>query len=154
LAKVLIISEYNIYFNHSLMDSLNITSDKLTSILTNYLEKKPLVLQVVESRKAANAPLPQSLRERIVNGFTPQRSGDLMLLTKSGVVDGYPTGTSHGVLYNYDAHIPLLWYGTGIKKGVVNGMTYMTDIAPTISTLLGIQMPSGSIGKPILEVLK
>jgi len=30
----------------------------------------------------------------------------------------------------------------------------MTDIAPTISTLLGIQMPSGSIGKPILEVLK
>ncbi len=148
------VSEYNIYFNHGLMDSLNITSDKLTSILTNYLEKKPLVLQVVESRKAANAPLPQSLRERIVNGFTPQRSGDLMLLTKSGVVDGYPTGTSHGVLYNYDAHIPLLWYGTGIKKGVVNSMTYMTDIAPTISTLLGIQMPSGSIGKPILEVLQ
>ncbi len=148
------VSEYNIYFNHSLMDSLNITSDKLTSILTNYLEKKPLVLQVIESRKAAYAPLPQSLRERIVNGFTPQRSGDLMLLTKSGVVDGYPTGTSHGVLYNYDAHIPLLWYGAGIKKGVVNGMTYMTDIAPTISTLLGIQMPSGSIGKPILEVLK
>jgi hypothetical protein len=30
----------------------------------------------------------------------------------------------------------------------------MTDIAPTITTLLGIQMPSGSIGKPIVEILK
>jgi predicted AlkP superfamily pyrophosphatase or phosphodiesterase len=148
------VSEYNIYYNHAIMDSLNVSYEKLTNIITNYLEKKSLVLQVVENRKAAIAPIPQSMREKIVNGYTPQRSGDLMLVTKSGVVDGYPTGTSHGVLYNYDAHIPLLWYGAGIKKGTVNGVTYMTDIAPTVSTLLGIQMPSGSIGNPILEVLK
>jgi len=148
------VSEYNIYFNHAVMDSLDISNDKLTSLLSNYLEKKPMVLQVVENRKAALAALPQSMRETIVNGYTPQRSGDLMLVTKSGVVDGYPTGTSHGVLYNYDTHIPLLWYGAGIKKGAVNSMTYMTDIAATLSTLLGIQMPSGSIGKPILEVLQ
>ena len=148
------VSEYNIYFNHAVMDSLVISNDKLSSLLSNYLEKKAMVLQVVENRKAALAPLPQSMREKIVNGFTPQRSGDLMLVTKSGVVDGYPTGTSHGVLYNYDAHIPLLWFGAGIKKGAVNGITYMTDIAPTLSTLLGIQMPSGSIGKPILELFQ
>jgi len=48
----------------------------------------------------------------------------------------------------------LLWYGNGIKKGQINSVNYMTDIAPTISTLLDIQMPSGSIGNPILGVLK
>ena len=41
-----------------------------------------------------------------------------------------------------------------LKKGIVNNVNYMTDIAPTITTLLGIQMPSGAIGKPILEVIK
>ena len=148
------VGEYNIYFNHPLMDSTNISQEKLTATISTYLEKKPNVLQVVDSRKAAYAPIPQNLRERIVNGYNAQRSGDLMLITKSGVVDGYPTGTSHGVLYNYDAHIPLLFYGNGIKKGAVNGVNYMSDIAPTITTMLGIQMPSGSIGKPILEVLK
>jgi predicted AlkP superfamily pyrophosphatase or phosphodiesterase len=148
------VGEYNIYFNHPLMDSLHISNESLTNLITNYLEKKPQVLQVVESRKAALAPLPQMAREKIVNGYNAQRGGDLMLLTKSGVVDGYPTGTSHGVLYNYDAHIPFLIVGNGIKQGVVNTPTYMTDIAPTITTLLGIQMPSGSIGKPVLEVLK
>jgi len=148
------ITEFNIYFNHNLMDSLQVTQEKLTSLITNYLEQKSNILQVVELRKAAISPLPQSIRERIVNGFNPQRSGDLIFLTKSGVVGGGNTGTGHGVFYNYDAHIPLLFYGKGIKKGQVNNLNYMTDIAPTITTLLGIQMPSGSIGKPILEVIQ
>ena len=69
-------------------------------------------------------------------------------------VDGFSTGTSHGVLYNYDAHIPLLFWGKGIQHKTLNTPTFMTDIAPTITTLLGIQMPSGSIGKPIVEILK
>jgi hypothetical protein len=30
----------------------------------------------------------------------------------------------------------------------------MTDIAPTLAALLHIQMPNGSIGKPITAVLK
>ena len=148
------ITEFNIYFNHNLMDSLQVTQEKLTSLITNYLEQKSNILQVVELRKAAISPLPQSIRERIVNGFNPQRSGDLIFITKSGVVGGGNTGTGHGVFYNYDAHIPLLFYGKGIKKGQVNNVNYMTDIAPTITTLLGIQMPSGSIGKPILEVIQ
>jgi predicted AlkP superfamily pyrophosphatase or phosphodiesterase len=148
------VSEYNVYFNHTIMDSLKVTSDQLTHVIQTALEKKSSVLQVVVNRNAASAPLPASFREKIVNGFTPQRSGDLMVVTKSGVVDGYPTGTSHGVLYNYDAHIPFLMYGAGIQHVTVNTPTYMTDIAPTITTLLGIQMPSGSIGTPVLQVLK
>jgi len=148
------INEYNIHFNHPLMDSLGVSQDKLVQIVRQYVEQKPGIVQVIESRQAATAALPQELRERIVNGYSPQRSGDLFIMTKSGYMDGYATGTNHGVFYNYDAHIPLLWYGNGIKKGQVNSVNYMTDIAPTITTLLGIQMPSGSIGKPIIEVLK
>jgi arylsulfatase A-like enzyme len=136
------------------MDSLDVDQDDLFKIVRDYVEQKPGILQVIESREAAEAPLPAQLRERIVNGFNPQRSGDLFIVTKSGYMDGYPTGTTHGVFYNYDAHIPLLWFGNGIKKGQVNTVNYMTDIAPTVTTLLGIQMPSGSIGKPITEVLK
>ena len=148
------IGEYYIHFNHDLMDSLKVSQDKLVQLVTNTLERNPGILQVVETRKAATASLPEALRERIVNGYNPQRSGDLFIVTKSGYMDGYATGTTHGTLYNNDAHIPLLWYGNGIKKGQINSVNYMTDIAPTITTLLGIQMPSGAIGQPILEVLK
>lgn len=148
------VGEYNVYFNHAQMDSAKMTDEQLTNVIRRALEKKKSIIQVVVNREAASAPLPIAFREKMVNGFTPQRSGDLMIVTKSGVVDGYPTGTSHGVLYNYDAHIPFLLYGAGIQPTAVKTPTYMTDIAPTITTLLGIQMPSGSIGKPVMEVLK
>jgi arylsulfatase A-like enzyme len=64
------------------------------------------------------------------------------------------TGTTHGLWNPYDAHIPLLWYGWGIKQGKTNRETYMTDIAPTLAALLHIQMPSGCVGKPIEEVIR
>ncbi len=68
---------------------------------------------------------------------------------------GYPGGaTTHGVWNPYDAHIPLIWYGWGIKTGKSTREMYMTDIAPTIAALLHIQMPNGSIGTVIQEVNK
>ena len=148
------IGEGNIYLNHPLMDSLHINQENVFELVSQFLEKKPDVLQIVNARKAASAPIPAALRERIVNGFNAQRSGDMVIIYKSGYVAGSPTGTGHGTFYNYDAHIPLLFFGTGIKKGIVHRETYMTDIAPTIATLMGIQMPSGSVGKPITEVLQ
>jgi hypothetical protein len=44
--------------------------------------------------------------------------------------------------------------GWHIKHGTTNTVTHMTDIAATVSALLHIQVPGGSVGKPIVEVLK
>jgi len=64
------------------------------------------------------------------------------------------TGTTHGLWNPYDTHIPLLWFGWGIQKGKTIRETSMSDIAPTLATLLRIQMPSGNIGSAIKEVIK
>jgi hypothetical protein len=44
--------------------------------------------------------------------------------------------------------------GHGVKAGRSHQEVYMTDIAPTISSLLKIQMPNGSIGKAVYPVTK
>jgi hypothetical protein len=64
------------------------------------------------------------------------------------------TGTTHGLWNPYDTHIPLLWYGWGIRKGKTLRETSMSDIAPTLAALLRVQMPSGNIGTAISEVIK
>jgi len=89
------------------------------------------------------------------NGYFANRSGDIQFLLRPNYIDAWSnTGTTHGLWYPYDSHIPLLWYGWGIRKGKLNRETYMTDIAPTLSSMLRIQMPSGNIGHVIEEVLK
>jgi arylsulfatase A-like enzyme len=67
--------------------------------------------------------------------------------------DGIGRGTGHGTLYAFDTHIPLLFMGWGIRQGNSNTEVHITDIAPTISALLHIQMPSGCIGQVISSVL-
>ncbi len=76
------------------------------------------------------------------------------LFLKPGYMSGSGVGTTHGSWNPYDAHIPLLWYGWKIKPGKTNREVYMTDIAPTISSMLHIQMPSGCVGKVIEEVVR
>jgi predicted AlkP superfamily phosphohydrolase/phosphomutase len=44
--------------------------------------------------------------------------------------------------------------GWGIKQGRLLRDVNMTDIAPTISSLLRIQMPSGNVGNTVSEALK
>ena len=91
----------------------------------------------------------------INNGYNPQRNGDIQVMLLPHYIDAYSaTGTTHGLWNPYDSHIPLLWYGWGIKQGKTNKETYMTDIAPTIAAMLHIQMPSGCVGHVIEEVMK
>lgn len=78
-------------------------------------------------------------------GFMYDRSGDVYIQLKSGWLDSsYPTGTSHGSPYNYDTHVPLLFYGWNIPHGRSNRKTVIPQIAPTISNMLDIALPSGS----------
>jgi len=89
------------------------------------------------------------------NGYYPRRSGEIQIILQPDYIDALSAlGTTHGLWNPYDAHIPLLWFGWGIKQGKTNGETYMTDIAPTIATLLHIQMPSGCVGHVIEDVIK
>jgi hypothetical protein len=104
---------------------------------------------VVDLRLLSNETIPLKEKEILQNGYLEKRSGDIQVVFKSAILEEFPKGTTHGTGYNYDTHIPLLWYGWGIKPQLVFSPTYMTDIAPTLANLLKIQEPSGSVGKAI-----
>ncbi len=87
------------------------------------------------------------------NGFSQKFSGDVLIVPRPGWMSYPTTGTSHGSPYPYDTHVPLLFYGTNISPGFTDNRTHIKDIAPTVAALLRIQMPNGTTGEPILEVL-
>lgn len=145
---------YQVHLDHEKIDSAKANKAAIIQHIINYIGKQESVLDVFPTADILTYPAPQLLREKLAEGFYWKRSGDIQFVLKSGYIDGGPTGTTHGLWYKYDAHIPLLFYGWGIKKGKTDRETYMKDIAPTIAALLHIQQPSGAIGHPIPEVLK
>ena len=146
---------YQLSLNNPLLDSLKIDKKEITNWIVNYLSKVPEIARVFPLEELNTVPLPEVIRLMLNNGYYPRRSGDIQLILKPNFIEGYSaTGTTHGLWNPYDAHIPLLWYGWGIKQGKTNRETYMTDIAPTLGAILKVQMPGGCVGHVIPEIMK
>jgi hypothetical protein len=155
--KKIILSDDNYQYSldHAKLDSAGISSADIINWLKKELATEPGIDRVFALNELNTVPLPASIRKAINLGYHPRRSGDVQVIFKPGFIDASnTTGTTHGLWNPYDTHIPLLWYGWGIKKGKTYRETTMSDIAPTLSSLLKIQMPSGNIGTTISEVLK
>jgi phosphopentomutase len=76
------------------------------------------------------------------------------MITQSGWLPyNCKKGTTHSVWNPYDTHIPLIFMGWKIPHGTTNQTVRMTDISATVAALLHIQMPSGCIGTPIVDVV-
>lgn len=142
-----------LFFNHDLIDSLKLNKKEISTDIINYLSKQPDIERVFELQNVINEPLVHKLKTSVVNGYYPKRSGDIQFIMKPGYFFGGTMGTTHGSPYPYDTHIPLVWYGWKVKPGMSSREMYMTDIAPTIATMLSIQMPNGSVGTAISEVI-
>ena len=147
------ILNYQVFINEKKLTE-TFTADECKQFALEFLNKQPEISFAFDLEKTNTATMPQRIKEFVNNGYFANRSGDIQLILKPGFFDGWGKGTSHGVWNTYDSHIPMLFYGWGIRPGKTNRETYITDFAPTISSLLHIQMPSGSIGKVIEEALR
>lgn len=95
-----------------------------------------------------------SFKALLQNGYNFKRSGDVLFRFNVAYFDAImQKGTTHGAEFSYDTHVPLLFMGWGIKSGSTVESINITDIAPTICSLLNIPFPNGCTGKPIKAVL-
>ena len=145
-------SNYQIYLDDAVIDSAKLDRDEVKASMIRELMKNPGVSLAFDMDEIDEAPLPASVRERFIQGRHPKLSGDIQVVLAPGYLNYGTTGTSHGSWYPYDAHIPLVFMGWGVRPGKLGREVYMSDIAPTITTLLNIQMPSGTVGRAIHEI--
>ena len=143
-----------LYLDPSMMQKAGNEAGAIKAHLLQQLLDKPYVTNAFSLSALHEVTLPSAIKSTVANGYYPKRSGDIQIITLPNYIDKSKTGTTHGVWNPYDAHIPLIWFGTGIRKGALYRETYMTDIAATLAALLGIQMPNGCVGKVIEELMR
>ena len=153
----LVIGIYNsqVCLNRSGIDSAHLNVEEIKRMIIDFLVTQPSVARAFDINKLSETTLNEKIKNMLANGYYPMRGGDIQIILKPQYLEYFTNGgTTHGVWNPYDAHIPLLWYGWGVKQGKLNRETYMTDIASTLAALLHVQMPSGCVGKVITEVMK
>ncbi|AUC80380.1 alkaline phosphatase [Nonlabens sp. MB-3u-79] len=151
----LISNIYNdqIFFNKANLIKNNINAIDLENFIASTIIDYKHIDKVFTRKALVSGVMQDGTGKLIQNGFHQKRSGDVIYVLEPAVISYSKTGSTHGSSQSYDTHVPLLFYGNGIKQGSSSKRTEIIDIAPTISSLLKISFPNGATGNPINEVL-
>ncbi len=147
------ISNNQVFLNQDRILSLQLNPEEVQKFVVNKIIDYPFISNAYTASAMQSTNFNSGLPMLLQNGYNQKLSGDILFALQPGVIVYGPKGTTHGSGYSYDTHVPLLFYGNKIKKGVSYEPTNVTDIAPTISALLGISFPSGATGSIIERVI-
>ena len=142
------------YLSHELMNARKLEPAEVRRVAAEAAASVPHVARVYTRDQLLRGDVPNDrIGSRVLRGFYAQRSGDLEIMLEPFWLR-QATGTSHGTPYNYDAHIPLILMGRQVGPGQYAQHAALNDLAPTLATLLGIEIPSGSAGRVLTEALR
>lgn len=144
-----------VFLNKEVMKEAKLNPSDVQQTLADFIISYPKIDRVFTRNQLERGSFSRDLSYLVQNGFNQKRSGDVIYILETSVLSTWYVkgGTTHGSGFSYDTHVPLIFYGPGIKKGHTYQKSEITDIAPTLSALLGIARPNGTTGRVLTELL-
>lgn len=143
-----------IYLNRNLIYKKGHNLAEVQNLVANFAIQFSGVSQAVTATALQNGHFATGVLSRMQNSYFPRNSGDVMINLMPGWIE-YHEGvlSDSGSPYNYDTHVPLIWYGGAVSNRDVEHDVNLSDVAPTIADLLGIAPPPAATGTPISEIV-
>ena len=158
--KALIKSYFHpyIYLDRDLIARRKLSLKQVQKAVAMEVEKFDGVALAVTSSDIESGNTPQNyLHTLVVNNHSKNRSGDIYIVLEAhrfvADMEGLTVATTHGSPWGYDTFVPLIFAGFNIDDDIVYDRVSTTDIAVTLSAILGIKAPSGAQGKILSKVL-
>ncbi|WP_418511330.1 alkaline phosphatase PafA [Corallibacter sp.] len=148
------VSNNQVFLNRKKIKALGLDLSSVQQTIVNELITYNDIDKAYTAQAMISTSFPDGIEHMIQNGFNQKRSGDVIVVYNPAYISYSHTGSTHGSGFNYDTHVPLLFYGKGVKQGSTVTRTVIPDIAPTMSALLNISFPSGATGSPLEFVIK
>lgn len=136
-----------IYLNRTLLKERHYSLDEAAALGAEAIRALPFIHNAWAGWALKAAAVSDPFARRLALGCHPERSGDIFLQAKSGYIEKRGEGTTHSSAYAYDTHVPMVFFGWGVRKGESHEPSEITDIAPTVCDMLKIQMPSATVGR-------
>jgi hypothetical protein len=142
------------YLNHQLIASKKLSLEDVQNTAATAARQLPYIARVFTREDLRRGMIHADLTgARVQNGFFYLRASDLFI-----VANPYwlfeNSGTSHGTPWNYDSHVPLMIMGPQIQPGRYYNRVLVNDLAPTLTSILGVEIPSGASGRVLHEIIR
>jgi predicted AlkP superfamily pyrophosphatase or phosphodiesterase len=148
------ITNNNLYINREALKERKAPLEIVARALADTLSRRIEMAAVYTRNEMLSMAPVSALQHRMRRSYHPLRSGDVFYALKPYYLEGYgTTGTSHGEPYEYDAHVPVIFAGKGIRQGTFAIPASPADIGPTLARLVGVEFPAGSEGRVLTEAI-
>lgn len=145
----------HLFFNHRVLRDAKIQMVEFNRFIREWAFDTGKFQHVYTRDQLLDGRAPGHFGKLVFNGYNGERSADMILVSKPFLIPSkYPTGTTHGSPYAYDTHVPVMFFGPGIKPGRYADEFNITDIAPTLASILRVEVPPGSIGRAFTPMLR
>lgn len=146
-----------IYLNHDVIKKKGASLEEVQKTVAKELLKIKGIAYAVTSSDIDKNQVPNTHTMQLVkNNYHPLRSGDVYVVYEPrnfiNDMDGLTIASTHGSPWRYDTYVPIIFAGYNIDDQKVSREVTPYDIAPTLSSILGITQPSGATGKILTEV--
>jgi predicted AlkP superfamily pyrophosphatase or phosphodiesterase len=144
----------DVYFRAGLYDRLKANPAGLRAAIAA-VEALPGVARVLTRDEVSTPEARQSTDPQVratALSYFAGRSGDLLIIPKENWMLA-ATGTTHGSPYSYDQRVPVLLFGAGIEAGAYEEPATPADLAVTLASIVGVQLPSPD-GQVLTSALK
>ncbi|MGV2987064.1 alkaline phosphatase family protein [Vibrio sp. E150_011] len=147
-----------VYLDHELIADKKLDLARVQKAVAEEISKIKGVSSAVTSDDIANNRVADTrVNQLIRNNYHPERSGDVYLVfaprTYINDMDGLTIASTHGSPWRFDTHVPVIFAGNQLQAQTVNRSITPYDVAPTLSSYLGINAPSGATGEALIEVV-
>ena len=149
------ISNFQIFLNHDEIKKLKLDANTVAQKIADEAVNYKNIYKAVTARTMQSTHFTNGILEKLQKGYNQKYSGDVLLVPHPSTISSSSRkGTTHGSGYSYDTHVPIIFYGNGIKAGTSKKAYTITDIAPTLANLLQVEFPNGTTGRIVDEALK
>lgn len=150
---VLALTGNSVYLDQARMVAQDLDGAVVRRVAAEAAAAVPHVARVYTRDQLLMGAFPDDrISQRVSRNYHAQRSGDLEIVLDPFWIRG-ASGSTHGSPYNYDAQIPLILMGPGLRPGAYHAHAALNDVAPTLAALLQVATPAGSSGRVLVEAL-
>lgn len=145
------LSAQAVVLNQPLIAAKGVDVDELSEVARKALLAQPGIAQVFTRAELESGSRSGALFDQVRKSRHRALSGDLEIVLKPYWMFGSGSSmTTHGSPYEYDTHVPILFYGPAwVKPGRIARRVEVVDIAPTLAGILEVAAPEASEGTPL-----
>lgn len=143
-----------IFLNRGLIDDAKLSLEDIQKKVARFMVQFSGIAAAVPTSAFEMSDFAGGLLLKMNNNYSQQRSGDVMIALNPGWVEKTDNVTGHNSPYEYDSHVPLIWFGWTASRSSVTRSVTTRDIAVTLSVLCRIPLPNAASGDPLHELFR